>query len=195
MSSALVKLLAKQPTARLHAMQAEGREQIEGLRYQDELITLALAEKAQVTAKGHPAQEAPKTKPEASPPERNGSAPLRRLDPGARGERREVFREILSEQSASPKTVAEILAGVEARQIETNAAAVRAMLRRMARDGEIVRFDHKRWKLASVNGSHAEESPTDASSVGPGGVGGESPWPPDDGSGASAAPNRSGVTS
>jgi hypothetical protein len=177
MSSALVKLLAEQPTGRLHTLQTEGREEmenflerVEGLRYQDELITLALAEQQRVK----PAQKAPKTETaaELSHQGQNGTTPSQRLDPGARGERREVFREILSEQSASPKTVAEILAAVEAREIETNAAAVRAMLRRMARDGQIVRFDHKRWKLASANGSH-RESPTEATSSGPAGMDGE----------------------
>jgi hypothetical protein len=192
MSSALVKLLAEVPTPRLNERQAEVREELSGidrkreeLKHEDDLISLALAERH------NDSTQAPRRK---STTEINGDATSQRLDPGARGERREIYREILSNQADRSLTVAEIVAAVEAREIETNPHAARAMLRRMARDGEIERVDYKHWKLASVNGS-LWESPTEASSVGPGGEGGESPWPPDDGSGASAAPNRPGVPS
>jgi hypothetical protein len=139
MSSAVINLLAQQSTARLRETQAEVREQIESLRRDDDLIAQALAQKAQKTQKA---------KPERRHPEQNGSAPSQRLDSGAPGERREVYREILSTQSGRPQTVAEIVAAVSARQIESNPPAVRAMLRRMMDDGEVERVDHKHWKLA-----------------------------------------------
>ncbi|MGP0103513.1 MAG: hypothetical protein ACLPUT_18065 [Solirubrobacteraceae bacterium] len=161
MSSFIVQLLAELPTPRLKARQAEVRAELNGiekkkgeLKDEDELISSALA--------ARPNDVPPVRKPASK--RKGGDTKRQRLDPGARGERREIYREILSNQSP---TVAEIVAAIEARKIETNAHAVRAMLRRMERDGEAERVDNRHWKLASVNGSH-RESPTEATSWGSG---------------------------
>lgn len=161
MSSHIVKLLAELPTPSLKAKQAEVRAELNDiekkkveLKHEDELISSALAQRP---------NEAQRVRKPASEGAGDDVA-RKRLDPGARGERREVYREILSNQS---QTVAQIVATIEAREIKTNAHAVRAMLRRMERDGEAERADHKHWKLASVNGSH-RESPTEATSWGSG---------------------------
>jgi hypothetical protein len=166
MSSAVIDLLAQQSAARLRAMQDSVRDEIERLRVEQQQIGEALAQKG-----GQKGQKAPKAKPERKQAERNGSMPPQRLDSGPPGEKREVFREILSSQSRRSQTVAEILAALERRQIESNPAAVRAMLRRMYKAGEVKRVDHKHWKLASTNGSH-QESFMEATSSGPGGMGG-----------------------
>jgi len=125
------------------------------------MIAEALAQKG---------QKAPKAKAERKQHDHNGSAP-KRLDPGLPGERREVFREIMSSQSRRSLTVADIHAALRKRQVESNPPAVRAMLRRMQKSGEVKRVDHKHWKLTSANGSRPE-SRAEATSSGPGGMGG-----------------------
>lgn len=150
----VVALLTRQSASRLREMSAEIHGQLESLRFQYELVNRALAEKRRFTESA-----------------RTGDVPPNSTQ--ARHTKRAIFHEILSSKPDYPWTPSEILASLEAREIESNGAAVRVMLRRMAKDGEVERGPGGYgWMLASANGSR-QESLTEATSSGPEGMDGE----------------------
>jgi hypothetical protein len=149
----VVALLAKQSKNRLQTMQRQVRDQIESLQAQDEMIAQALAEK------GQPGTDAQNGTPKAQ---------------GRPSNKRDVFKKIIASRPDHAWLPAEMRDALAAEGIESNSPAIRVMLRRMGEAGEIERGpDGTGWKLklASANGS-TQESLTEATSVGPGDVGG-----------------------
>ena len=147
----VVALLAKQSKNRLQAMQRQVREQIESLQAQDEMIAQALAEKGEPRHNGHNGT----TKPQ-----------------GQANNKRDIFKRIIASRPDHAWLPAEVRAALVAEGIESNSPAIRVMLRRMGEAGDIARGpDGNGWKLASANGS-TQEPLTEATSVGPGDVGG-----------------------
>jgi hypothetical protein len=123
-------------------MQAEVREQLTSLQAEDELITRALVEKGY-------AYEANRT---GGPYLERDARPKRLRSP-----KRAIFREILSTRPDHPWMPAEIRMALAMREIEANSAAIRALLRRMAEDGEVRRGDNGTgWRLTPANGSRRE---------------------------------------
>jgi hypothetical protein len=134
----VVTLLAKQSPSRLLAMQAEAREKKASLQAEEELITRALAEQGQSTG----------------PVSNKSKLPS---DSHSNREKREIFREILSTRPDHAWMPAEMRLELSKRKIESTNDAIRALLRRMAKDGEVIRGDDGTgWRLASTNGSHQE---------------------------------------
>jgi hypothetical protein len=137
-TSSVVAVLAKQPPSRLLAMQAEARERKASIQAEEDLITRALAEQSQSVAPVSTKSKLPS-------------------DSHSNREKREIFREILSTRPDHAWMPAEMRLELSKRKIESTNVAIRALLRRMARDGEVIRGeDGTGWRLASTTGSHQE---------------------------------------
>ena len=139
-SDPVVALLAEQSLRRLLQMDTEIQEQTKTLQVRRELIRDAINEKHR--QQGTDAAKATRVVPPRTP---------RQNTP------REAFREVLRTRPDHEWRPTEVLDGLEKLGSETNAAAVRTMLRRMGTENEVIRTD-RGWKLASRNGSHAEPS-------------------------------------
>lgn len=175
----VVDLLAKQSTAKLRTMQSDIQQQINDLMLQAQWIKRAIEEKSGTqTTVDAPTDAGPRLKRTAPKRRSTGtSAAIRQVIEGGDPERVWLPGEVVRE--------------VKARGVTSSAAAIRVALRRMGEDGLLARGPNgEGWKLASVNGSSASEPSTDAPSVGLGGMDGGTSWPPDDRSGAQAAPNQ-----
>jgi hypothetical protein len=181
-SNPVVDLLAKQSTAKLRTMQGDIQQQINDLMLQAQWIKRAIEEKGGTRTTADVPADA----------ESRLTAPIRR-NTGTNAAIRQVI------EGGDPERVwlpGEVVREVKARGITSSAAAIRVALRRMGEGGLLARGPNgEGWKLASVNGSSASEPSTGAPSVGLGGMDGATSWPPNDRSGAQAAPNQSGYTS
>lgn len=120
----------------------------------------------------------------------------------------EVIEEALSKASSqsngarlSPQAIRERILGIIGELGPSQPKAVRQALgddsinaynalAQLVKEGKLVKRDGL-YEFVSANGSLAGEPSADTPSLGLGGMGGESPWPPADGSGATAAPNQS----
>lgn len=168
----LVDLLAKQSTARLQAMQREIQTQILDLQLQARWVSRALAGKH---------VPSPSAQENASHESDSGGSPqARRRVPGSTGD---VIREIIN----APGRVwqpSEVVQEAHNRGLRASPPAIRVALRRLGNSNYLKRGPNGTgWQLASANGSSPSEPPPDALSLGLGGMGGETPWPHNDGSG------------
>ena len=182
----IIALLAKQSTAKLRAMQSDVQSQIQDLQLQAHWIGRAIADKQG----SPPATPAGDSGTNGASPKRSANSQRRRV-----GGTSDALRAILQAEPGRVWQPAEIAEVAHAQGLRSSSAAIRVALRRMGDEHFLTRGpDGTGWQLASENGSSASEPPTDAPSVGLGGMDGATSWPPDDRSGASTAPNQSGVS-
>jgi hypothetical protein len=167
----VIEVLAKLSAAKLEAMQKDIEAQIADLRTQARWVDRALIEKG--------------VHPHSAPQNGNGaatdappvaSAPKRRARRGGGGRgtgTAALIRVAVKERPEHVWTPAEIIRTVQDRGATSSPAAIRVALRRMH---DVEHFlergpDGTGWRLASSNGSR-QESFSEATNSGPGGMGG-----------------------
>lgn len=171
----VIQILAKQAAAKLEAMQKDIEAQIADLRTQARWIDRALIEKGvhpPSTSQNGPTQ--PKPTP-ASATKRRGTKRTGTAD---------LIRAVVKERPEHVWKPAEIIHIVKERGATSTPQAIRVALRRMHNvDGFLEHGpDGTGWRLASSNGSK-QESLSEAPSWDSGGMSGDSPLSPTDGSG------------